>query len=582
MITVYCGYLILLPQQYIATMPESPEHNRLIELIKYDILDSLNEVEYDDITRLASIICDVPIAIISFVDKERQWFKSTQGLDIRETTREYSFCSHAIPEPDKIMIVPDSRLDERFKNNPYVTGKPDVVFYAGMPLVTTNGYALGSVCVIDTKPRVLTDMQINALKALSRQVMTLLDARRVNHDLERAKKLLENQNAILNKTTGRLELAMSAGKLGSYELNINTGIMYASGQCRRNFGRNATEDFNLPELFSAIKPEFHEYVQGAIATSIQSGEKYEVEYKIQLPTGEERWIHALGIPVYKEDGSPLHMTGITSDITVRKDFTTELERQVTERTEKIAIQNSDLEKMNKELQAFTYISSHDLQEPLRKIQFFISLLRDKENTGFTDNALTYMNKIARSSEKMRILIADLLSYSRATTSERLFEELSFQHIMDEITSDLTEEIKAKQATINVRNSCDIKVIPFQFHQLVYNLVSNALKFSKPGIPPVINVDSSFYENQEFSYADLDTSKNYYRIVIADNGIGFNDQYNEKIFKPFQRLHSYNEHIGTGIGLTIVKKIVENHNGYIYASGQENEGATFEIFIPELN
>lgn len=305
-------------------MPESYEESRINELRKYDILDTLNETEYDDITRLASIICEVPIAIISFVDVERQWFKAKKGLDVSETAREHSFCTHALPEPYKMMIVEDSRLDDRFKNNPYVTGAPDVVFYAGMPLVTNNGYALGSVCIIDTKPRKLTDMQVDALKALSRQVMTLLEARRINHELLDAKKQMENQNATLDKTARRLELAMSSGKLGSYELDIDTGIMYASAQCRKNFGYSESQVFNLPELFNAIQPEFHKYVQAAIEESLQTGDKYDVEYCIKLPTGEERWIHALGSPVYREDGTPLHMTGITSDITARKDFTENL------------------------------------------------------------------------------------------------------------------------------------------------------------------------------------------------------------------------------------------------------------------
>ncbi|ALM50606.1 hypothetical protein AMR72_17995 [Flavobacterium psychrophilum] len=438
------------------------EQSRIEELRKYDILDTLSETEYEDITKLASIICNAPIALISFVDTDRQWFKSRLGLGLPETPREYSFCSHAIMEPDKIMIVEDSRLDVRFKDNPYVTGDPDIVFYAGMPLVTSNGYSLGTVCVIDTQPRVLTDIQIDALQSLSRQVMTLLNARKVNAELLEAKKQME------------------------------------------------------------------------------------------------------------------------ADMKLRKTFTEELERQVEERTEKIAVQNADLEKMNKELQAFTYISSHDLQEPLRKIQFFISLLKDKENNGFTDNAVNYMDKIAKSSEKMRILIADLLSYSRATTSERLFEELSFEHIIDDIISDLSEEIINKDATITVKNSCNVKVIPFQFHQLVYNLVSNALKFSRPGVLPVITVDSGYHDGNATANPDLDASKKYYRFVIADNGIGFPDKYSEKIFQPFQRLHSFNEYVGTGIGLTIVKKIVENHSGYIYASSKGDEGATFEIFIPEVN
>jgi signal transduction histidine kinase len=438
------------------------EESRIEELRKYDILDTLTETEYEDITKLASILCNAPVALISFVDSDRQWFKSAHGIDISETPREFSFCAHAIMEPDTIMIVEDSRLDVRFKDNPYVTGEPDIVFYAGMPLVTTNGHSLGTVCVLDTEPRVLNATQIEALESLSRQVMTLLNARKVNFELHAAKKQME------------------------------------------------------------------------------------------------------------------------ADIKLRETFTEELERQVIERTEKIAIQNADLEKMNKELQAFTYISSHDLQEPLRKIQFFIALLKDKENNGFSENAIAYMEKISRSSEKMRRLIADLLSYSRTTSSEKMFEELCFKDVIAEIEEDLAEEIIETNAQIAIASYCTIRVIPFQFHQLIYNLISNALKFAKPGVTPVINVEAGYHDAVRHKNEFLDATKSYFRIAVADNGIGFSNQYSEKIFQPFQRLHSLSDYVGTGIGLTIVKKIVENHKGHIFASGAENEGATFEIFIPEVN
>jgi GAF domain-containing protein len=140
------------------------EAKRLKELRKYNILDSLTEKDYEDVTFLAAVICDVPIALISFVDGDRQWFKSHRGLPGSETSREYSFCSHAIEIPDEVMIVEDSRIDERFRNNPLVTGDPGIVFYAGVSLVNKEGFGLGTVCIIDTKTRTLTESQITALK----------------------------------------------------------------------------------------------------------------------------------------------------------------------------------------------------------------------------------------------------------------------------------------------------------------------------------------------------------------------------------------------------------------------------------
>ncbi len=175
------------------------EAKRISELTGYHILDTLNEKDYEDITYIASVICEVPIALISFVDKDRQWYKSHLGVPDSETPREYSFCSHVISSNDDIMIVEDSRQDARFQNNPLVTGDPGIVFYAGVPLVNQDGYGLGTVCVIDRKKRTLTEHQVKALKVLSSQVMNLLELRKVNHQLEQLKHALQIQNTDLEQ-----------------------------------------------------------------------------------------------------------------------------------------------------------------------------------------------------------------------------------------------------------------------------------------------------------------------------------------------------------------------------------------------
>ncbi|WP_020598938.1 GAF domain-containing protein [Spirosoma panaciterrae] len=175
------------------------ESNRIEALKSYDILDTLPESDYDAITTLASEICQTPIALISLVDDKRQWFKSNHGLDTRETPREFSFCAHSILNPTDVFIVPDSRQDDRFFDNPLVTGDPHVVFYAGVPLVNKDGYPLGSLCVIDNAPKQLNDSQLNALKALGKQVVNLMELRRSNKALSTVKELLEQRNGELEQ-----------------------------------------------------------------------------------------------------------------------------------------------------------------------------------------------------------------------------------------------------------------------------------------------------------------------------------------------------------------------------------------------
>lgn len=173
------------------TIPAN-EIDRQKELVSYSILDSLPEKEYDEITFLASQICDTPISLISLLDDTRQWFKSHHGLGVSETPKELAFCAHAINDENNPLIVEDSREDKRFFDNPLVTEDPNVVFYAGMPLVTTKGFALGTLCVIDNEPKVLNESQIKALEALSNQLMKLLELRKSKAEIEQKNKAIQD------------------------------------------------------------------------------------------------------------------------------------------------------------------------------------------------------------------------------------------------------------------------------------------------------------------------------------------------------------------------------------------------------
>ncbi|CAM8653887.1 GGDEF domain [Comamonadaceae bacterium] len=181
------------------------EKLRLEDLRSFNVLDSASEQAYDDVVRLASYICDTPIALISLVDEDRQWFKARLGLNAMETPRGQAFCAHAILDPDQVMEVPDAQLDARFVNNPLVTGDPGIRFYAGAPLVTPSGAALGTVCVIDKVPRKLTERQSQALQALSRQVVQLLALRRANTELEMVAKAQTLRQQQLENHQRRIE-----------------------------------------------------------------------------------------------------------------------------------------------------------------------------------------------------------------------------------------------------------------------------------------------------------------------------------------------------------------------------------------
>lgn len=222
------------------TIPAN-EEARLKELTLLEILDTIPEEEYDQITELASQICEVPVSLVTLIDKDRQWFKSAHGIDAKETPRDYAFCAHAINKPNEIFEVHDLRLDKRFHDHPLVANDPNVVFYTGVPLVLSDGNALGTLCVIDTKPKKLNDFQKKALDTLSRQVVKSLELRKKNLEIKRQNEQLKEKNIILrdlahvishdlksplNNIIGLSEILTSSDTLPVEEIKKLNGLIF--------------------------------------------------------------------------------------------------------------------------------------------------------------------------------------------------------------------------------------------------------------------------------------------------------------------------------------------------------------------
>ena len=321
---------------------------------------------------------------------------------------------------------------------------------------------------------------------------------------------------------------------------------------------------------------------------VRTGKDYIFEHRFRRHDGEYRWQLSRAVPQKDEQGNIQMWVGTSTDIQDQKIFTDHLERQVYERTQQLKENNFELEKMNKELQSFAYVASHDLQEPLRKIQTFANRLVEKENQHLSDQGKDYFKRMLSATVRMQQLINDLLAFSRINTTERKFELVDLKDIVEEVKADLKEVIDEKNAVIEFSNLCSVNIIPFQFRQLIYNLLSNALKFSKQDIPPHIVIACSNEKGNDLisiksdlPSTKLSLEKSYSHISVKDNGIGFDPQFKERIFEVFQRLHGKSEYVGTGIGLAIVKKIVDNHDGIIEATSEVNEGAIFDVYIPQL-
>jgi light-regulated signal transduction histidine kinase (bacteriophytochrome) len=308
--------------------------------------------------------------------------------------------------------------------------------------------------------------------------------------------------------------------------------------------------------------------------------KYEEEGWRIRKNRELFWVSVVITAVYSE-GKLLGFAKVTRDLTERRKAEVDIEESI-ERyrslAEALEQTNNKLLEANKQLEQFVSIASHDLKEPLRKIITFTDLILNDRQNQLSDISEKNFLKAIESARRMTRMIDDLLSFS-FLSQQQDFEVISLQTVLDETIELLDQPIKEKGAIIRSDRLPQLKVIRSQARQLFQNLISNSLKFSNKEVPPKISITHEFLPAKKINGSVMSAGTNYIQLRFEDNGIGFNQKDNEKIFELFKRLHSRDEYSGTGIGLAIVKKIVENHNGFISAEKGKENGAIFNILLP---
>jgi PAS domain S-box-containing protein len=314
--------------------------------------------------------------------------------------------------------------------------------------------------------------------------------------------------------------------------------------------------------------------QQLLDTAVQKGKSTYEGWRVRKD-GSRFWGSIVITALHNHGNEIMGFSKVTRDLTERKMAEDKLKMYADQLLQK----NQELEHSNSELSSFSYVASHDLQEPLRKIQGFGNLILNSEAAHLSDTGKDYFNRMIKAASRMKGLIYSLLEFSRTTTADRKFEKADLNELLEDTKRDLRERIESSGASINAQKLPVMTVIPFQFRQLLLNLVGNAIKYAKKDVRPVVNITAQHIRPAQMTDQHASSYSDYMEFTVRDNGIGFEQEYANKIFELFQRLHGKNEYSGSGIGLAICKNIAENHSGWITAESEPGVGSAFHVFIP---
>lgn len=528
------------------------ESLRIKALQAFEVLDTLAEPMFDDIALLASQICGTPIALISLVDTERQWFKAKVGLDADQTPREMAFCAHAILDPDEVFVVGDTLEDQRFATNPLVTGSPDIRFYAGAPIVTPEGLPIGTVCAIDRQPRQITPEQMRSLQALSRQVARMLMFRKAS--LERIVAVegqlqaqADEAKRLMSFASLDLDLKAFVDRRYAYVAVNSAYLGYWGRDVADVVGKTLAEVRGTSYFEQTLKP----HVDRAL-----NGEQSCFEASVIYPTKGLRRMQITFVPVRSDQGDVVGVVVNEHDIQELAQAAHRLRETIT------ALEHKTLSQ-----QKFIYMLSHDLREPVNTIINFSGVLDQKLGQAGDVALQRFASFVHGGGTRLKELLDDLLEYVRLEQQGVRSEPVSMNRIATQVVDDLADAIERSGAVVQCADLPDLEGDPSLLRVVLQNLVANGIKFVARGVKPVIQVSAS----------DLGERV---RIQVQDNGIGIDEAHKGQLFQLFKRLNNRKDYDGVGMGLATCRRVVEMHGGTIGVESRLGQGSCFWIELPK--
>jgi len=533
------------------------EAQRLQALRALNLLDTPPEERFDRITRLAVRILGVPIALVSLIDENRQFFKSCHGLTIKETSRDVAMCAHTILD-EKPMIVPDAKSDSRFSDNVFVTGEPFVRFYAGHPIAAPDGSLVGSLCVADRKPRIPSDEDVHILRDLALIVQSELCAGEVDSTHQMQQQTEEK----LRQSEARFrEIIDIPGKF-IWETTMEGKIQYISDRVEGVLGFGPAEMMER-SFFEKIVSEDAVIATAKFYYAAQKGQRFsDLEYRVGTKSGDVIWLSARGAPMHDAEGKLTGYRGICEDITERKQIQQEL----------IAAKDA-AESANRAKSDFLANMSHEIRTPMNAMVGMTGLLL---GTNLSSEQRDYAQTVRQSADTLLTIVSDILDFSKIESGKMELENHAFDlSVLVEESVDCVA-LQAGEKGLELHWQISPELPPgfagdiTRLRQILVNLLSNAVRFTAKGDVSVI-----------VTRAENETGAHFVLFSVWDSGIGIPADKVDRLFQSFSQVDASTTRKfgGTGLGLAISRKLAEMMGGNIWVESEEGKGSGFHVAIP---